>query len=33
MHITIGQAIRDLDLLAKASEPAEMLNRVIYLPL
>lgn len=33
LHITIGQAIRDLDLLANASEPTEMLNCVVYLPL
>ena len=30
---SIGQYIRDLELLAKASEPSEWLNTVVYLPL
>jgi hypothetical protein len=30
--ITIGQAIRDLELLAKALDPDDMRNRVEYLP-
>jgi hypothetical protein len=32
-HVSIGKCIDDLELLAKASEPAEMMNRVQYLPL
>ena len=30
---SLGQYVRDLELLAKACEPAEMANTVIYLPL
>jgi Domain of unknown function (DUF5615) len=30
---SIGQLVGDLELLAKASEPADMLNRVVYVPL
>jgi predicted nuclease of predicted toxin-antitoxin system len=33
LRITIGQAIRDLDLIAKVYEPSDMENRVEYLPL
>jgi hypothetical protein len=29
---TIGQYVKDLELIAKASEPAEWLNRVEHLP-
>lgn len=33
LRITVGQAIRDLELLATVYEPADMENRVEYLPL
>lgn len=33
LNITIGQAIRDLELLAQALEPEEMRNRIEFLPL
>ena len=33
LHITIGQFIANLELIALASEPAEWLNRVVYLSL
>ncbi len=32
LNISIGQAIRDLELLSKAYEPDDMRNRVEYLP-
>ncbi|HYV36769.1 MAG TPA: DUF5615 family PIN-like protein [Gemmataceae bacterium] len=32
LGITIGQAIRDLELLAKVLEPAKMKNRIEFLP-
>ena len=32
LHITAGQAIDSLQLLAEASDPQDMLNRVEYLP-
>jgi hypothetical protein len=32
LKISIGQAIRDLELLAKALDPDDMRNRVEYLP-
>lgn len=32
LNISIGQAIRDLELLAKVYEPDDMRNRVEYLP-
>ncbi|HVT29731.1 MAG TPA: DUF5615 family PIN-like protein [Lacipirellulaceae bacterium] len=32
-RITTGQAIRDLELIAKVYEPADLENRVEYLPL
>src|SRR5262245_55612606 len=32
LAISIGQAVRDLELLAKVLDPAEMRNRVEYLP-
>ena len=32
MTISIGQAIRDLELLAKVLDPSDMRNRVEYLP-
>jgi hypothetical protein len=31
--VTIGQCVENLELIAKASEPAEWVNRVGYLPL
>ena len=33
LHITIGQCIRDLELIALTSEPADLVNQVEYLPL
>ena len=33
LAITIGQAVRDLELIAKVYEPVDMANRVEYLPL
>lgn len=33
LKVTIGQCIDDLELLAKAYEPAQIMNQVIYLPL
>lgn len=33
LKITIGQCIRDLELIAHASEPADLVNQVEYLPL
>ncbi len=33
LNITIGECIADLELIAKASEPEEWMNRVEYLPL
>lgn len=32
-NITVRQSIEDLELLAKACEPEEMANRVVFLPL
>jgi hypothetical protein len=32
LAITIGQAIRDLELVAKILEPAEIKNRIVFLP-
>jgi len=32
MKITIGQAIRDLELIAKALEPTDLKNRIEFLP-
>lgn len=32
MGITIGQAVRDLELIAKVLEPADMKNRIEFLP-
>jgi hypothetical protein len=31
--VSIGQYVRDLELMAKASDPEEWRNRVVYLPL
>jgi hypothetical protein len=33
LNITVGQCIDDLELIAKALEPEEMLNNTVYLPL
>jgi hypothetical protein len=33
LRFTIGQAIRDLEMMAEVYEPADMENRVEYLPL
>jgi hypothetical protein len=33
LHISIGDAVRDLEIIAKAAELEDMLNRVEYLPL
>ena len=32
LRITIGRCVKDLELIAKAGEPEEMVNRVEYLP-
>jgi len=33
LNITVGQSIEDLELIAQATEPAEWISRVTYLPL
>lgn len=33
LAITVGQCVRDLELIAKAAEPADLANRVEFLPL
>ncbi len=33
LDITVGQCVADLELIAHVSEPDELLNRTIYLPL
>jgi hypothetical protein len=33
LHVTIGRCVDDLELLAKACDPADMTDRVEYLPL
>ena len=33
LQLTVGQAIRDLELIARVLEPAEMRNRVEHIPL
>ena len=33
LKLTIGQCIRDLELIAHTSEPADLVNQVEYLPL
>jgi len=33
LHVTIGQCVADLELIAKVGQPAEWTNRVEYLPL
>ena len=32
-HVTVGGCVRDLELLAKASEPQDFENQVLFLPL
>src|SRR5262245_2820563 len=33
LRVTIGQCIHDLEIIAKACEPDELANRVLFLPL
>ena len=33
LHISIGDVVRDLEIIAKAAEVEDMVNRVEYLPL
>jgi hypothetical protein len=33
MHIGVGKCVRDMEILAKAREPADFVNRVEHLPL
>jgi predicted nuclease of predicted toxin-antitoxin system len=33
LHITIGQCVNDLEILANVNDPADMANQVVYLPL
>jgi predicted nuclease of predicted toxin-antitoxin system len=33
LRITIGRCVQDLELIAKAANPAELANRIEYLPL
>jgi hypothetical protein len=33
LHVSVGQMIADLELLAKACDPADMINTVQYLPI
>jgi predicted nuclease of predicted toxin-antitoxin system len=33
LNLTVGQCIEDLELITEATEPAEWINRVVYLPL
>jgi hypothetical protein len=33
LHVTIGNRVRDLQLIAEAMKPEELANRVEYLPL
>lgn len=33
LHVTIGQCVEDLEVIAKVTEPADWVNRVEYLPL
>jgi predicted nuclease of predicted toxin-antitoxin system len=33
LHVTLGQCVRDLELIAMAAEPGDVANRVHYLPL
>lgn len=33
LHVSIGKAIDDLEIIAKAGEPNDLINRVVFLPL
>jgi hypothetical protein len=33
LHVTLGQCIADLELIASVGEPADLANRIYYLPL
>lgn len=33
LHVTVGQCVADLELAATIGEPAELANRIYYLPL
>jgi hypothetical protein len=33
LSVTIGQAVRDLELIAKAIDPQDMRNRIEFIPL
>ena len=33
LHVTLGQCVRDLELIAITAEPGDLANRVHYLPL
>jgi hypothetical protein len=33
LRVSIGRCVQDLEILAKAGEPADLLNGVIFLPL
>lgn len=33
LHVTLGDCVRDLELIARLAEPDELKNRVEYLPL
>jgi hypothetical protein len=33
VHVTIGQCVRDLELIAKVGEPVDLVGRVEFLPL
>lgn len=33
MDITVGRCVRDLEIVAKVAEPADLMNRVEFLPL
>ena len=33
LHVTIGQCVHDLELIAQCAEPADLANRVEHLPL
>ena len=33
LSVTIGQAVRDLELIAKAFGPEDMLNHIVFIPL
>jgi hypothetical protein len=33
LHVTVGQCVRDLELIALSADPADLSSRVEYLPL